>query len=107
MPAVKKMLSLDEVEAQTMFELPTRELMHAHSHSGKHVTGGTSATNSKTITATDCSPSASSSNTQVAPASPTGVLGALAAGLAIPINVSPSVAVFVNVGGCNQLVNNG
>jgi hypothetical protein len=107
MPAIKKMLSLDEVEAQTMFELPTRELMHAHSHSGKHVTGGTSATNSKTITASDCNPSASTSNTQVAPANATAALLAAALGITVPVNVSPAASFGFNLGGCNQIVNNG
>jgi hypothetical protein len=101
MPAIKKMLSLDEVEAQTMFELPTRELMHAHSHSGKHVT------NSKTITASDCNPSASTSNAQGASANATAALLAAALGITVPVNISPAIAAGVNVGGCNQLVNNG
>jgi hypothetical protein len=38
MSAQKKMLSLEELEAQTLVELPDRELMHAGKHSSSNTT---------------------------------------------------------------------
>jgi hypothetical protein len=57
MLAQKKMLSLEELEAQTMVALPDRELMHVHKH-GSH--GGSTTTTTTTTTA--CSQDNSHSN---------------------------------------------
>jgi hypothetical protein len=38
MSAQKKMLSLEELEAQTLVELPDRELMHAGKHRSSNTT---------------------------------------------------------------------
>jgi hypothetical protein len=52
MLAQKKMLSLEELEAQTMVALPDRELMHVRKH-GSHA--GASSTTTTTTTTTLCS----------------------------------------------------
>ena len=100
MPAIKKVLSLDEVEAQMMFELPTRELMH-HTHSGKHVTN----TTTKTVTATQCAAAASTNSTQAAVANPTAIGLAAALSAAFNINVAPALAAQA-AQNCNLLINN-
>jgi hypothetical protein len=51
MSAQKKMLSLEELEAQTMVALPDRELMHVRKH-GSHAGSSTTTT---TTTTTLCS----------------------------------------------------
>jgi hypothetical protein len=42
--AQKKMLSLEELEAQTMVALPDRELMHVRKHGGSSTTTTTTTT---------------------------------------------------------------
>jgi hypothetical protein len=49
--AQKKMLSLEELEAQTMVALPDRELMHVRKH-GSHA--GASSTTTTTTTSYAC-----------------------------------------------------
>jgi hypothetical protein len=44
MSAQKKMLSLEELEAQTMVALPDRELMHVRKHAGSTTTTTTTTT---------------------------------------------------------------
>jgi hypothetical protein len=61
MLAQKKMLSLEELEAQTMVALPDRELMHVHKH-GSHHAGSTTTTTTTTTTSTMCSQDNSHSN---------------------------------------------
>jgi hypothetical protein len=57
MLAQKKMLSLEELEAQTMVALPDRELMHVHK-GGSHA----ASTSTTTTTVTACSQSNAHSN---------------------------------------------
>jgi hypothetical protein len=58
MLAQKKMLSLEELEAQTMVALPDRELMHVHKGGSHHA----SSTTTTTTTTTACSQDNSHSN---------------------------------------------
>jgi hypothetical protein len=55
MLAQKKMLSLEELEAQTMWELPDRELMHVSHKHGSHAHAASSPT---TTTSFNCSQTA-------------------------------------------------
>jgi hypothetical protein len=57
MLAQKKMLSLEELEAQTMVALPDRELMHVRKHGGSSTTTTTTTT---TLCSQDNSHSANS-----------------------------------------------
>jgi hypothetical protein len=58
MLAQKKMLSLEELEVQTMVALPDRELMHVHKH-GSHAADPTTTT---TTTVIACSQNNAHSN---------------------------------------------
>jgi hypothetical protein len=58
MLAQKKMLSLEELEAQTMVALPDRELMHVHK-AGSHAGSTTTTTTTTSVT---CSQSNTHSN---------------------------------------------
>jgi thiazolylpeptide-type bacteriocin precursor len=60
MLAQKKMLSLEELEAQTMVALPDRELMHVHKGGSHHAASSTSTTT--TTTSVTCSQSNAHSN---------------------------------------------
>jgi hypothetical protein len=76
MSAQKKVLSLEELEAQTMVALPDRELMHVRKH-GSHA-GATSTTTTTTTTTIACSQNNSHSANALLP---------VAGVLFIPINV--------------------
>jgi hypothetical protein len=74
MSAQKKVLSLEELEAQTMVALPDRELMHVRKH-GSHAGASSTTTTTTTIA---CSQNNSHSANALLP-----VVGVLF----IPINV--------------------
>jgi hypothetical protein len=74
MSAQKKVLSLEELEAQTMVALPDRELMHVRKH-GSHAGASSTTTTTTTIA---CSQNNSHSANALLP---------VAGVLFIPINV--------------------